>query len=177
MKILKIIVIVIVVLIALLLIVALFVKKEYNIERTIVINKPKADVYNYVSHIKNQIHYNVWVQADPNMKQEFIGTDGTVGFINSWNGNDKAGEGQQEIINLIPNERVDLQLKFIRPFKDTMNGSTITKDTLNGSTKVTSVVNGVNSYPKNLMNLFLDGMLGKDMDTNLNNLKTILEKQ
>jgi len=177
MTILSIILIVIAVIIAIPLIVAFFVKREYTIERSIVVNKSTPEVFNYVSHIKNQIHYNVWVQADPNLKQEFIGTDGTVGFINSWNGNNKAGEGQQEITNIIVNERVDLQLKFIRPFKSTMNGSTITNDMLNGSTKVTSIVHGVSSYPMNLMNLVMDKMLGRDMDTNLNNLKTILEKQ
>ena len=29
----------------------------------------------------------------------------------------------------------------------------------------------------NLMNLVMDKMLGKDMDTNLNNLKAIIEKR
>jgi hypothetical protein len=58
-----------------------------------------------------------------------------------------------------------------------MNGSTFTKSMPSGNTKVTSVVYGVSKYPMNFMNLFMDGMLGKDMDTNLNNLKTVLEKQ
>ena len=177
MTILTIILIVIATIIAIPLIIALFIKRAYYIERTIIINKPVPQVFDYVAHIKNQVNYNIWVQADPNLKQEFIGTDGTVGFINTWNGNNKAGEGRQEITNIIPNERVDLQLQFIRPFKSTMNGSTLTQDMPGNSTKVTSVVNGISKYPMNLMNLVIDKMLGKDMDTNLNNLKTILEKQ
>lgn len=169
--------IVISILIAIPLIIALFVKKEYKIERSILINRPTPVVFNYIVHIKNQIHYNIWVQADPDLKQEFTGTDGTVGFINAWRGNKRAGEGKQEIITIIPNERVDLQLQFIRPFKSTMNGSTITEDLRANSTKVTSVVQGESKYPMNLMNLFINGMLGRDMVVNLNNLKDILEKE
>ena len=177
MTILSIILIVIATIIAIPLIIALFIKKAYYIERSIIINKPVADVFNYVAHIKNQVNYNIWVQADPNLKQEFIGTDGTVGFINTWNGNNKAGEGRQEITNIIPNERVDLQLQFIRPFKSTMLGSTLTQNVQGNSTRVTSIVSGESKYPMNLMNLVMDKMLGKDMDTNLNNLKNIIEKQ
>lgn len=177
MTILSIILIVIAIIIAILLLTALFVNRAYTIERSVVINKPVPEVFDYVARIKNQIHYNVWVQADPNLKQEFIGTDGTVGFVNTWNGNNKAGEGKQEIINIIPNERIDLQLQFIRPFKSTMNGSTLTQDMPGNSTKVTSIVGGNSKYPMNLMNLFMDGMLGRDMERNLSNLKTILEKQ
>jgi len=173
---LSIILIVITIIIGIPLIVALFVKRAHRIERSVVIYKATPEVFNYIAHIKNQIHYNVWVQADPNLKQDFIGTDGTVGFINTWNGNKKAGEGRQEIINIIPNDRIDLQLQFFRPFKSTMNGSTITKDLLDGSTKVTSIVYGISNYPMNLMNLVMNGLLGKDIDANLNNMKAILEK-
>ena len=35
--------------------------------------------------------------VDPDMKREFKGMDGTVGFIYAWNGNKRAGEGEQEI--------------------------------------------------------------------------------
>ncbi len=34
---------------------------------------------------------------------------------------------------------------------------------------------GKSKYPMNLMNLFIDKMLGKDLTTSLSNLKNILE--
>ena len=37
-------------------------------------------------------------------------------------------------------------------------------------------MNGKSKYPLNLMNIFMDNMLGKDLETSLHNLKTILEK-
>jgi hypothetical protein len=76
-------------LVALFLIAALFIKKEYNILREIAINKPKTEVFSYVKHLKNQDNYSKWVRMDPNMKKDFRGTDGTIGFVYAWDGNKK----------------------------------------------------------------------------------------
>ncbi len=54
MKIIKIIFLGVVLLIMLILIIALFVKKEYFLQREITINKPKQDVFNYIKYVKNQ---------------------------------------------------------------------------------------------------------------------------
>lgn len=169
-------VIVIAIIIAVPLIIALFVKREYTVERNLVINKPTPVVFNYVSHIKKQVEFNVWVQADPNMKQEFTGTDGTVGFINSWNGNKKVGEGEQEITKITPNDRMDMALRFKRPMESNATAYFITKDAGNNRTALTWGMNGRSPYPMNFMNLFMNAMLGRDMETSLNNLKDILEK-
>ena len=89
------------VLLAIPLVMALFISKNYSVTREITINKPKQEVFNYVKLLKNQDYYNVWVQMDPNMKKEFRGTDGTVGFVYAWEGNDKAGAGEQEIKGMV----------------------------------------------------------------------------
>jgi cell division protein FtsL len=54
MKTLRTILIVIVALIALLLIIALFTKKDYSVQREVVINKPKELVFDYVRLTANQ---------------------------------------------------------------------------------------------------------------------------
>ena len=48
MRILKKILVVLAIIIAIPLIVALFVKKDYAVEREVIINKPKAEVFNYI---------------------------------------------------------------------------------------------------------------------------------
>ena len=83
-------------LVALVLIVAAFTPKKYSLSRNIVINKPRAQVFDYIKHLKNQDQYNKWVMADPNMEKKYSGTDGTVGFIYAWDGNKKAGKGEEE---------------------------------------------------------------------------------
>lgn len=45
--------------IVLLLIIALFMKKEYEAYREIIIRAPQQKVFDYLKQIKNQDHYNV----------------------------------------------------------------------------------------------------------------------
>lgn len=177
MKILKKIGIAIVSIIALLLLVALFMPKEYSITRSVVVNKPKAEVFDFVKHIKNQDKYSVWNQADPNMHQESKGTDGTVGFVNRWHGNKDVGTGSQKITGITEGERVDTELTFKEPMEDTFNSYFATEAQSASATKVIWGMYGKSSYPFNLMNPMLDGMLGKDLQQNLENMKALLEKQ
>jgi len=117
MKIVKRILLGIAAIIAIVLITALFVPKDYSAEREIVINKPKATVFDYVVHLKNVTRYNTFAQKDPNMKTSFKGIDATVGSVFLWDGNADAGKGEQEIRNIVPGERVDLDLRFIKPME------------------------------------------------------------
>ena len=176
MRILKKIILVIAIIIAIPLIIALFVKKEYTVEREVVINKPKQQVFDYVKLLKNQDYYNKWVQMDPNMKKDFRGTDGTVGFVYAWNGNSDAGEGEQEIKNLKDGDRVDVEIRFKRPMESTAAAPLVTEAIGDKQTKVRWSMQGKSPYPLNFMNLFMDALLGKDLETSLTNLKGILEK-
>ena len=177
MKILKKILIVVVIIIAIPLIIALFVDKEYSVEREITINKPKQEVFNYVKHLKNQDHYSKWVMMDPNMKKEFKGTDGNVGFIYAWDGNSDAGKGEQEIKSITEGERVDVEVRFERPMEGVAYTPIVTEAVSPNQTKVKWGMKGKSNYPMNFMNLFMDGMLGKDLEKSLTTLKGILEKE
>ena len=164
-------------LIALLLIIALFVKKEYTIQREITINKPRQQVFEYVKLLKNQDHYSKWVMTDPAMKKDFTGTDGTVGFIYAWDSNMKsAGKGAQEITKIADGSSVEMEIRFEKPFEGIAHTNMKTEDVPASGTRVTWGMNGRSPYPLNLMNIFIPGMLGKDLDTSLATLKAILEK-
>ncbi len=176
MKILKTLLIVIVVIIAIPLIIAIFVSKDYAVEREITINKPETEVFNYVKHLKNQDYYSVWSMADPNMKTEFTGTDGTPGFIYAWDGNKDVGKGEIEIQSITENERMDMELRFIEPWEGTAYGYMATEPAGDNSTKVIWGMKGTSAYPMNFMNLFTDSMIGGNIEKSLANLKTNLEK-
>lgn len=170
--------IVIVVIIAILLIVALFVKKEYSIQREITINKPRQEVFNYIKYLKNQDNYSKWVMQDPNMKKDFKGTDGTVGFVYAWDSKDKqAGKGEEEIMSIKEGEKLVVEVRFKKPFEGIARTPFSTETVLPNQTKVTWGMEGKNPYPMNLMNLFMDNVLGKDLEKSLFTLKNILEKQ
>jgi uncharacterized membrane protein len=176
MKVLKKILIVIAIIVAIPLIIALFVDKDFEVMREVTINKPKQQVFDYVKHLKNQDNYSKWVMTDPNMKKDFRGTDGTTGFIYAWSGNKKAGKGEQEITKIIEGERVDVEVRFEAPMKMIATAPIITEPIGENQTKVKWGLKGKYSYPMNFMNLFVDAMLGKDVETSLTTLKGILEK-
>ncbi|PWV53505.1 SRPBCC family protein [Chitinophaga sp. S165] len=179
MKVLKKILLVIVVLVVILLIVAAFTKKRYAVEREIVINKPKQEVFDYVKLLKNQDNYSKWAMMDPAMKKTYTGTDGTVGFISAWESDKKdVGKGEQEIKKITEGERLDFELRFIKPFEATEHAYMLTEAASPASTKVKWGFDGHMNYPMNLMLLCMDfeKMIGDDLQTGLNNLKTNLEK-
>lgn len=181
MKIVKRILIAIAVLIAIPLIIALFTQKDYAVERAIVINKPKQEVFDYVKLLRNQDNFSVWTKLDPDMKKEFRGTDGTVGFVYAWDskGSDGAGAGEQKIVKITEGESIDMNLHFIRPFEGLADARFTTTEVAPGQTKVTWGMKSSMKYPMNVMLLFMDmdKILGKDLATGLNELKSVLEKQ
>lgn len=84
--------------IILILLAAFFSQPEVTITGEIIINQPSRKVFDFIKQLKNQEYYNKWVMADPNMKREYKGTDGTVGFVYSWQSENKqVGKGEQEI--------------------------------------------------------------------------------
>ena len=179
MRILKKIIIVIAILIAIPLIVALFVKKDYAIERQVVINKPKQEVFNYIKFLKNQDNYSKWNMIDPNMKKAYTGTDGTVGFISSWESTDKnVGVGEQEITKITDGERIDMKLRFKVPYEAQDDAYMVTESTDSTSTLVKWGFSGKFPYPMNIFNLIMDmdKQVGGDLEVGLNNLKAVMEK-
>lgn len=179
MKILKGILLAIVAIVVLVLIVALFVKSDYSVKRSIVINKPKTDVFNYIKYLKNQNDYSKWARMDPNMKKEFRGTDAQPGFVSAWESDrDSVGKGEQEIKKIDAGKRIDYEIRFIKPFASVAPAYMATDSIDSMQTKVTWAFEGHMPYPMNIMQVFMDmdKLIGADLQTGLNNLKTILEK-
>ncbi len=179
MRILKLLFFGIIGIIALLLVAALFVKKDYAVQREIVINKPKQQVFDYIKLLKNQNNYSKWAGMDPNMKKEFTGTDGTVGFISAWDSEKSdVGKGEQEIKKIDEGNRINYELRFIKPFKSTSDAYMSVESTSESATKVKWGFSGKWDYPMNIMGLFIDmdKEVGSDFQIGLQNLKGILEK-
>jgi len=163
----------------LVLVITAFLRKDYSVERSISVNKSKTVVYDYVKFLKNQNNFSVWALIDPNMKQEFRGTDGTVGFVSAWDSEVKqAGKGEQEIIKIDDGNQIDYEIRFLKPMRSTDNASLSFKSLNDSTTSVTWRFFGKMKYPMNIMLVLLDmdSMLGKDLDGGLLNLKELLEK-
>ncbi|WP_179022574.1 SRPBCC family protein [Winogradskyella forsetii] len=158
---------------------AFIAPKTYNVSRSITMNKPIANVFNYLKYIKNQDDWSPWKKKDANMKQEFTGVDGEVGFVSKWEGNKAVGTGEQEIISITENKSVNSQLRFFKPWKSQSDAYLTVKEIDTNTTKVVWGFSGENKPPSNIFFLFfnMDKTVGKDFEEGLVDLKYILESK
>lgn len=177
MKLWKKILIVLIGIIALPFIIALFVPRTYTVSVSETINQPRDTVYNFIRILKNQEKYSVWVMEDPNLNPEIVGTDGTVGATQKWNSEmDNVGEGEQEITALTP-DRMDVDLRFIRPFKGKGKAAYLFKPVSENQTVITAEFYSDSPWPMNLPSyLFGKKVITEAQTKNLQNVKRILEE-
>lgn len=167
------------VIVAIPLIAAIFVHKSYHVEREVVIDKPKDEIFNYVKYLKNQNKFSKWANIDPKMNSSFSGVDGEVGFVSAWQSeHEQVGHGEQEIIAIDEGKRIDFELRFLKPFEATEPAYMITEEVSATQTKVKWGFSGHMDYPMNLMFLFVDfeKTIGDDLQMGLDNLKKIQEE-
>jgi hypothetical protein len=157
-------------------VVALFVNKNFVVDREIIINKPKAEVFDYTKHLKNQLNYSKWFSIDPQMKTRYTGTDGTVGFVMRWASNNQdVGKGEQEIKDIKEGDRIDVEIRMFEPFRSTDAAYTTTEAVAQNQTRVKWVYLGNTPYPMNLLGCLCMNKIGENIETGLLNLKNILE--
>jgi hypothetical protein len=162
--------------IALVLIIALFMKKGHYVKREIIINAPRQKVFDYLKLLKNQDNWNNGAMTAPDRNKAFKGTDGTVGYIYSWSGNKKAGEGEKEIMNIVEGKKIETEIRFIKPMSAVASIIMETESLSDNQTKVSLSNAGILNYPLNIMIPLFEKMFAKDMDISLSTLKNLLEK-
>lgn len=165
-------------LIVLLLVAALFISKDMRATKEVIIKRSNREVFDFIKMLKNQDAYSKWGSLDPNMKKEYKGIDGTVGFISAWEGNKKVGAGEQEITAVKDGQALITELRFIKPFKSLAKATMTTEAIDAGNTKVTWGFESEMKYPMNILKVLmnLDKAVGDDFNTGLQNLKKLLEK-
>jgi effector-binding domain-containing protein len=172
MKVLKFVLYTIVGLAALWLLLCLFAKKTYRIERSQEIETPLAVPYGQVRLFKNLPNWSPWQQLDPNMTTSIKGTDGEVGAVYHWAGNDDAGTGTQTIKS-ITTTRIELDVDYgFGPSPVVFN--------FEEKGKKTNVTWTMDIHPPFLLRaggLFTDfnSYIGKDFEVGLQNLKKYCE--
>lgn len=173
MKALKTIGIILLVLVGIFLLLGIVAPKDFHVERSIVINAPRTAIFPHLQTFEKQKTWSPWNERDPNMQHEIIGRDGTVGAINRWKSKVE-GNGEQEIIAIQPNERLETKLRFEGMGESKASLSAADAD---GGTKITWAMDGGMPFPWSVMGLFMnmDKMLGSDFEKGLTKLKTIME--
>lgn len=153
--------------------------KTFHISRSVVIGRPKDQVFEFVKYVKNQDLWSPWNKKDPDMKKTYTGVDGEVGFINAWDGNKDVGAGEQEIIGYAEGELMQSKLRFFRPWKSESDAY-LRVEAIDGEfAKVTWGFSGKNKFPFSIFMLFMDmdKAVGKDFEEGLNSMKSYLESK
>lgn len=178
MKVLKTLGILFLVVFALGTILSIVLPTNQRIERSIVIDAKRAEVYEHLSRLDNFNKWAVWSSNDSTIKNTITGTDGTLGAYNTWVGDPGiSGEGKMTITQLEINEEIKHDIVFLKP--QAMNAkSEFNLSDVNGQTKVIWTFEIATPRPWNIFNLFSDmgKRMGKDFETGLRNLKAAIER-
>lgn len=173
----KIIAIVAVVLIVAILVIAAIKPDTFRVQRSASINAPPEKIFPLINDFHSFGSWSPYERLDPAMKRTYSGAADGKGAGYDWESNGKAGVGRMEITESSPPSKVTINLDFVKPF-ETHNIVQFTLDAKGDSTDVTWAMHGPTPYIAKVMSIFfsMDTMVGKDFETGLANLKTIVEK-
>lgn len=150
---------------------------SYRVERSTTIAAPIDDVWLHVASLGAIDKWSPWNELDPGMKKSMEGTDGQVGAVAKWEGNEQVGKGEQRIDSIARNSLVRTHLTFMEPWQSESD-ALIELAAEGTGTKVTWAMVGQHDFTSRLMSRFMDmdAMLGKDFEKGLGLLKAQAEE-
>lgn len=149
----------------------------YTVERSATVRAPAGRVFEQIVDFHRWPAWSPWEDIDPAMSRDYSGAESGVGAAYSWSGNRKAGAGRMEIVRAVDGERVDIDLRFVKPFKARNDTSFVLSPQADGSTLVRWTMTGRKTAATKVMGLFtsMDKMIGPDFEKGLARLKQAAE--
>jgi len=161
-------------LILFLLILAAFMPKGFNIEKTMVIMAPVEKVMDHVGDLHLYSQWNPWQQSDPSVKNTITGTPKTPGHRYAWEGK-KVGVGNFTLLSA-DSKHIHFQLEFLKPWKSKARDNWLFEPWGTDETKVTWQNSGELPWPiARLVGPLLNKNLNIQFEKGLNNLKKMCE--
>lgn len=152
----------------------IFARKDYRIERSAEINAPREVVFEQVHLFKNFKNWSPWHVYDLNMKSEITGTDGEPGARYNWAGNEKIGTGYL-LLKTVTSTRIESDVDWGWGASPTF----FTLEEIAGKkTRVQWVMDMHIAFPWNAFAMLTDvnAFVGKDFENGLANLKRVCEQ-
>lgn len=148
-----------------------------HIERSITMKAPVESAYAQVADFHDWAAWSPWDKLDPAMTKTYSGPTSGEGAHYAWTGNKEVGEGEMTIKRATPDERIDIELIFKKPFAATNSTAFIFKRGAGDDTTVTWSMDGENNFMAKTAGVFMDmdKMVGDDFDKGLAALKTAAE--
>jgi uncharacterized protein YndB with AHSA1/START domain len=160
-----------------LLLAMLFIGTKFYTEHHVTINRSPQQVFDYIKFTNNHDRFSVWNMADPEMKKENRGIDGTEGFVYAWDSskNKNVGAGEQETKKIVEGQRIEYEIRFKRPMQSNAKSWFRLAPIEDNKTDVAWGFANHMKMPMNLMKPVFQKMVSKDLKKGLQNLKTIME--
>ena len=149
----------------------------FHIERSATVNAPAAVVFARVNSFSSWDEWSPWSKLDPAMNKTLTGPKDGVGAHYAWESADnKVGSGEMTITAVVPNEKVVMDLHFMKPF-EAKNVTAFSTKPADAPTTVTWSMDGENDFMAKAMSLVMDmdKMVGPDFEKGLASLKALAE--
>ncbi len=152
-------------------------KKEFDISRTTVINKPKEEVYNLVRQLKKEHLWMPWFKDNFRGILKYKGDDGKLDAMLYWKGHSKYKEGTQKIVKLHQGKIIETRLLVVKPLRMVLLEYKGLKEIDENKTKMVWGIRGGLKFPLSVIALIhpVEKAYGGDLEEGLKNLKTLLE--
>jgi len=149
----------------------------YHVERSATIDAPAATVFAQIDDLSVWKEWSPWEKKDPAMKRTTSTPSAGLGASYAWDGNKEVGKGKMTIVESKPGEKVAEKLEFIEPFQSKADIAFALKSESPTSTKVTWSMDGKHNFISKAFSVVkpMDGMIGKDFEEGLANLKKVAE--
>jgi hypothetical protein len=149
---------------------------SFSVQRSTSIKAPPEKISAVLSDFRAWEAWSPWEKVDPQMKRIYSGEAKGKGAKYAWIGNSEVGEGSMTITEAQAS-RVALDLDFVKPFEG-HNKVVFTLAPKGDATEVNWAMNGPSPYITKVIQVFcdMDGMIGKQFETGLANLKAATEK-
>jgi Polyketide cyclase / dehydrase and lipid transport len=149
---------------------------KYKVERSTKVDAPAERIYEQIADFHNWTSWSPWEEFDPNLQRRYSCAQSGSGAVYSWSGNRKAGQGRMEILAATEPTKVDIDLRFEKPWKS-QNLTVFTIEPEGSGSRVTWSMTGSKTMMTRIMGLFtsLDKMVGPDFEKGLARLKSVAE--
>ncbi len=153
--------------------------KEFNVEKSITINKNRSEIFAQVYNLKNWKDWSAWFQNDPLIKLIYSENLAEKGSYVTWE-SDKEGSGTQTITDSVGVEFIKLKLEYQKPFKGVVYSYFKFKELTETSSEVFWLVEAKNNSFMDKLYYFIintESIIAKNLDQSLKNLKKLTEAQ
>jgi len=153
----------------------LFFSGHIEIRRSVTINRPVADVFDYLNNLKNYNQWSPWYQLDTTAAYTFSGPSSGTGATMSWESkNEQVGSGSLTYTDVVLQQSIKHDLNFME--NGVAKGEYLLSPDGNGTqvTWVFSFEAGANPLLR-IMGSLMKDVVGEDFEKGLARMQSILD--